>query len=241
MLDRAHPMQAQAGGWYEATIPDAGAGHALQVSHRWRDRGSGSGVALPAAGCVRAERGHRSRSLRMADATNGVDGRGRMRSFWSFMSAHSRPAARFVRRSSKLDHVVETGLTAIELMPIADFAGRRNWGYDGVLLYAPDSAYGRPDDLRALIDAAHARGLMVFLDVVYNHFGPEGNYLHRYAPGFFAPAHTPWGHAIDLSRSAGARLRDRQCAALADALSLRRPAARRRSCHRGARSALDPA
>src|SRR4029453_8385381 len=97
----------------------------------------------------------------------------------------------------KLDHVVETGVTAIELMPIADFAGRRNWGYDGVLLYAPDSAYGRPDDLRMLIDEAHARGLMVFLDVVYNHFGPEGNYLHRYAPAFFARAHTPWGHAID--------------------------------------------
>ena len=82
-------------------------------------------------------------------------------------------------------------------MPIADFASRRNWGYDGVLLYAPDSAYGRPDDLRALIDEAHARGLMVLLDVVYNHFGPEGNYLHRYAPAFFAAAHTPWGHAID--------------------------------------------
>ena len=70
--------------------------------------------------------------------------------------------------------IVEAGVTAIELMPIADFAGRRNWGYDGVLLYAPDSSYGRPDDLRALIDAAHLRGLMVFLDVVYNHFGPGG-------------------------------------------------------------------
>jgi len=90
-------------------------------------------------------------------------------------------------------------VTAIELMPIADFAGRRNWGYDGVLLYAPDSVYGRPDDLRALIDEAHARGLMVFLDVVYNHFGPEGNYLHHYAPTFFASAHTPWGHAIDYN------------------------------------------
>src|SRR5262249_15509976 len=81
--------------------------------------------------------------------------------------------------------------------PLADFAGRRNWGYDGVLLYAPDSAYGRPDDLRALIDAAHARELMVFLDVVYNHFGPEGNYLGRYAPGFFEEGSTPWGKAID--------------------------------------------
>src|SRR5437667_1681828 len=82
-------------------------------------------------------------------------------------------------------------------MPLADFAGSRNWGYDGVLWYAPDSAYGRPDDLKALIDEAHLRGLMVFLDVVYNHFGPEGNYLGRYAPAFFTKAETPWGSAID--------------------------------------------
>ena len=97
----------------------------------------------------------------------------------------------------KLDHLVATGITALELMPLADFAGQRNWGYDGVLWYAPDSAYGRPDDLKALIDEAHLRGLMVFLDVVYNHFGPEGNYLGRYAPGFFTEAQTPWGSAID--------------------------------------------
>jgi maltooligosyltrehalose trehalohydrolase len=97
----------------------------------------------------------------------------------------------------KLDHLVATGITALELMPLADFAGPRNWGYDGVLWYAPDSAYGRPDDLKALIDEAHLRGLMVFLDVVYNHFGPEGNYLGRYAPCFFTDAQTPWGSAID--------------------------------------------
>ena len=97
----------------------------------------------------------------------------------------------------KLDHLVATGITALELMPLADFAGKRNWGYDGVLWYAPDSAYGRPDDLKALIDEAHLRGLMVFLDVVYNHFGPEGNYLGRYAPAFFTDAQTPWGSAID--------------------------------------------
>ncbi|HYS88951.1 MAG TPA: malto-oligosyltrehalose trehalohydrolase [Bradyrhizobium sp.] len=97
----------------------------------------------------------------------------------------------------RLDHLVETGITALELMPLADFAGQRNWGYDGVLWYAPDSVYGRPDDLKALIDEAHLRGLMVFLDVVYNHFGPEGNYLGRYAPGFFTEAQTPWGSAID--------------------------------------------
>jgi maltooligosyltrehalose trehalohydrolase len=97
----------------------------------------------------------------------------------------------------RLDHLVETGITVLELMPLADFAGSRNWGYDGVLLYAPDSAYGRPEDLKTLIDEAHRRGLMVMLDVVYNHFGPEGNYLGRYAPNFFTEAQTPWGSAID--------------------------------------------
>jgi malto-oligosyltrehalose trehalohydrolase len=97
----------------------------------------------------------------------------------------------------RLDHLVTTGITALELMPLADFAGKRNWGYDGVLWYAPDSTYGRPDDLKVLIDEAHLRGLMVLLDVVYNHFGPEGNYLGRYAPSFFTQGQTPWGSAID--------------------------------------------
>ena len=97
----------------------------------------------------------------------------------------------------RLDHLASTGITALELMPLADFPGRWNWGYDGVLPFAPDSTYGRPENLKALIDSAHARGLMVFLDVVYNHFGPEGNYLHRIAPRIFTDAHTPWGGAID--------------------------------------------
>jgi 1,4-alpha-glucan branching enzyme/maltooligosyltrehalose trehalohydrolase len=84
-------------------------------------------------------------------------------------------------------------------MPVADFPGARNWGYDGVLPFAPDSRYGRPEDLKALIQAAHARGLMVLLDVVYNHFGPEGNYLHLYAQAFFSERHhTPWGAAINF-------------------------------------------
>jgi maltooligosyltrehalose trehalohydrolase len=101
-----------------------------------------------------------------------------------------------VRR--RLDHLAALGVTAIELMPLSDFAGRRNWGYDGVMPFAPDAIYGRPDDLKRLIDEAHARGLMMFLDVVYNHFGPVGNYLHRYAESFFEPEeHTPWGAAIN--------------------------------------------
>ncbi len=105
----------------------------------------------------------------------------------------------FAGIGSRLDHLVALGVTAVELMPIADFPGRRNWGYDGVLLFAPDAHYGRPDCLKQLVEACHARGLAVFLDVVYNHFGPEGNYLHTYAPAFFTERHhTPWGAAIDF-------------------------------------------
>lgn len=101
-----------------------------------------------------------------------------------------------------LDYLVDLGITAIQLMPIAAFYGRRNWGYDGVLPFAPASCYGSPDDLKALIDAAHAKGLMVFNDVVYNHFGPEGNYLHLYAPDFGNPhASTSWGDAVNFAHS----------------------------------------
>lgn len=92
------------------------------------------------------------------------------------------------------------GITAIELMPLASFPGERNWGYDGVLQFAPQSSYGSPDELKALIDEAHRLGISVFLDVVYNHFGPDGNYLHHYAPQFFCEdRHTPWGKAIDYA------------------------------------------
>ena len=85
-------------------------------------------------------------------------------------------------------------------MPVADFPGRWNWGYDGVLPFSPDTAYGTPEALRALVDAAHDAGLAVLLDVVYNHFGPAGNFLPRYAPAFFTEAEqTPWGPAIDLT------------------------------------------
>ncbi|MFT0167668.1 malto-oligosyltrehalose trehalohydrolase [Paraburkholderia mimosarum] len=102
---------------------------------------------------------------------------------------------------ARLPELAQLGITAIELMPINDFSGTRNWGYDGVLPYAPDSAYGRPEALKELIDTAHGLGLMVFLDVVYNHFGPDGNYLHTYAKPFFREAvHTPWGPAIDFER-----------------------------------------
>lgn len=101
----------------------------------------------------------------------------------------------------ELPRLRQLGITAVELMPVNDFPGRRNWGYDGVLPFAPDSAYGTPEALKRLVDAAHDHGLMIFLDVVYNHFGPDGNYLHSYAPQFFREDHhTPWGPAIDFRR-----------------------------------------
>ncbi|MFC3692818.1 malto-oligosyltrehalose trehalohydrolase [Chenggangzhangella methanolivorans] len=101
--------------------------------------------------------------------------------------------------AAALPRLKDIGITAIQLMPIWDFPGARNWGYDGVLPYAPDAAYGTPEELKGLIDRAHELGLMMFLDVVYNHFGPDGNYIGAYAPpAFREDLHTPWGGAIDF-------------------------------------------
>jgi maltooligosyltrehalose trehalohydrolase len=107
----------------------------------------------------------------------------------------------FAGVTAQLPRLVALGITAIELMPIADFPGNHNWGYDGVLPYAPDARYGTPHALKTLIDTAHGLGCQVFLDVVYNHFGPDGNYLNVYAKSFFREdQHTPWGNAIDFRR-----------------------------------------
>ena len=196
MLDRAHPLQPLAEGWFETTIAGLRAG----ALYKYRIDGEIE-VPDPASHFQPQDVNGPSEVIdhgRYEWRTRAWRGRP-----WQdavILELHVgafTPGGTFRSAIERLDNVVDAGITAIELMPIADFAGRRNWGYDGVLLYAPDSAYGRPDDLRALIDEAHARELMVLLDVVYNHFGPEGNYLHRYAPAFFASARTPWGHAID--------------------------------------------
>jgi malto-oligosyltrehalose trehalohydrolase len=119
------------------------------------------------------------------------------------------PAGTFNAVIERLDYLVRLGVTALELMPVADFPGKRNWGYDGVLPFAPDASYGTPEDLKSLVVAAHARGLMILLDVVYNHFGPEGNYLPVYAPQFFdATLHTPWGAAINFGGEQSRNVRD---------------------------------
>ena len=196
MLDRAHLMQAGEQGWHEVTIEGARAGTLYKfridremevpdpASHFQPDDVSGPSEVID----------HDTHHWRTADWGGRPWQEAAILEIYvgAFTSAGS-----FNGTAEKLELVADAGLTAIELMPVADFPGRRNWGYDGVLLYAPDSAYGRPDDLKALVDTAHARGLMVFLDVVYNHFGPEGNYLSRYAPTFFTSEQTPWGNAID--------------------------------------------
>jgi malto-oligosyltrehalose trehalohydrolase len=106
----------------------------------------------------------------------------------------------FAGVAKELPRLRELGITAIELMPINDFPAKRNWGYDGVLPYAPDRAYGTPDELKALIDTAHGLGLSMILDVVYNHFGPDGNYLGLYAPQIFhRDKHSGWGAALDFT------------------------------------------
>jgi malto-oligosyltrehalose trehalohydrolase len=196
LLGTPHPMRTLPGGWHEIVIPDAQAG----TLYKFRIDGE-LNVPDPASAFQPGDVSGPSEVIDHGHyAWRATDWRGRPWQDTMLLELHLgtfTPAGSFRGAIEKLDHVVDTGLTAIELMPIADFSGRRNWGYDGVLLYAPDSCYGRPEDLKALIDEAHLRGLMVFLDVVYNHFGPEGNYLGRYAPGFFVPAHTPWGQAID--------------------------------------------
>jgi maltooligosyltrehalose trehalohydrolase len=119
------------------------------------------------------------------------------------------PEGTFAGVRERLDHFVDLGVTAIELMPLSEFPGRRNWGYDGVLPFAPESTYGTPEDLKDLVQTAHAKGLMVFLDVVYNHFGPEGNYLSVYAPQFFTDRYdTPWGAAINFDGEGSEHVRE---------------------------------
>lgn len=111
------------------------------------------------------------------------------------------PHGTFDGAISRLDYLCELGITVVELMPVAQFPGERNWGYDGTYPFAPQNSYGGPDGLKRLIDACHSRGLAVVLDVVYNHLGPEGNYLHSFGPYFTDRYRTPWGDAVNFDGS----------------------------------------
>ncbi|MFM0227290.1 malto-oligosyltrehalose trehalohydrolase [Paraburkholderia dipogonis] len=193
----AHDMTPTGNGWFEASV-DGGAG----TLYRFRLDGEHA-VPDPAS---------RFQPQDVHGPSEVIDPRAYR---WEHTNWHGRPweetvlyelhvgaMGGYAGVQKRLPALAALGVTAIELMPLNDFPGKHNWGYDGVLPYAPDSAYGRPEDLKALIDAAHGLGLMVFLDVVYNHFGPDGNYLHEYARSFFREGtHTPWGPAIDFERS----------------------------------------
>ncbi len=196
LLEKSQPMQRGEDGWFSAEISGVKAG--ARYKFRIDDE---IDVPDPASAFQPDDVSGPSEVIdHAAYQWRATSWRGRPWQETSVIETHVgtfTPEGTYRAMIGKLDHLVECGITALELMPLADFAGKRNWGYDGVLWYAPDSAYGRPDDLKHLIDEAHLRGLMVFLDVVYNHFGPEGNYLGRYAPDFFTDAQTPWGSAID--------------------------------------------
>jgi maltooligosyltrehalose trehalohydrolase len=196
LLEKPHPLRRDAEGWFHADIPGVKAG--ARYKFRIDDE---IDVPDPASAFQPDDVSGPSEVI---DPTGyrwrASDWRGRPWQQTVLLETHVgtfTAAGTYRAMIGKLDHLKASGITALELMPLADFAGQRNWGYDGVLWYAPDSVYGRPNDLKTLIDEAHLRGLMVFLDVVYNHFGPEGNYLGRYAPGFFTEAQTAWGSAID--------------------------------------------
>ena len=190
------PMHRSSDGWFEATAP------VLEDGTRYRYRLS-DGLLVPDP----ASRGQ-APDVHDASVVTSTDfpwvhseWRGRPWTEVVLYEVHAGAAGGFRKIKDDLPRLKKLGVTAIELMPVNDFPGKRNWGYDGVLPYAPDSEYGSAHDLKDLVDAAHGLGLMMFLDVVYNHFGPDGNYLHAYAPQFFRDdVQTPWGPAIDFRR-----------------------------------------
>jgi malto-oligosyltrehalose trehalohydrolase len=191
-------LERSPGGWFETTRPDADAGTL------YRYRIDGSDVPDPASR-FQPEGVHGPSCVVDPAAFAWPEETGRIRPwnehvFYELHVGTFTPEGTYAAARAKLPHLVELGVTALELMPISEVPGKRNWGYDGVFLYAPTRNYGTPDELKAFVAAAHALDLAVYLDVVYNHFGPEGNYLHSYAPEFWTEEyHTPWGAAIDVA------------------------------------------
>ncbi|WP_373533280.1 malto-oligosyltrehalose trehalohydrolase [Vampirovibrio sp.] len=192
------PMQAEPNGWY--TVEAAEAGHGSRYQFRINDT---LNVPDPASRYQPEDVHGPSEVVDLKQLSQkDIHWKGRPWEEVVLYELHVgtfTPEGTYQGVKNKLNYLLELGVTAIELMPVADFPGQRNWGYDGVLPFAPDSAYGTPQDLKDLIEAAHDKGLMVFLDVVYNHFGPDGNYLHVYAQPFFTGRYqTPWGAALNF-------------------------------------------
>ncbi len=194
----ARPMQRQPDGWHVLEAPDASAGTRYRFVLK-------DGLRVPdPASRYQPEDVHGPSEVVDPAAHQWTDAAWRGRP-WSEAVVYElhigtfTPEGSFRAAIGRLPHLAELGVTAIQIMPVADFPGGRNWGYDGVLPFAPDASYGRPEDLKALVQAAHGLGLMVLLDVVYNHFGPEGAYLHAIAPQAFTDRHsTPWGAALNF-------------------------------------------
>jgi maltooligosyltrehalose trehalohydrolase len=192
------PMQALPDGWFEQTVARA------DTSTRYAYRIDGDALVPDPASRANPDDVHAASALVDPLAFHWPDAAWRGRPWheaviYELHVGCFTPAGTFNGAIERLDELVDLGITAIELMPVAEFSGRRGWGYDGALPFAPESSYGTPDDLKRLVAAAHARGLMVLLDVVYNHFGPDGNWLPRYAHAFFSSREqTPWGTAIDF-------------------------------------------
>ncbi|MBX3501675.1 MAG: malto-oligosyltrehalose trehalohydrolase [Alphaproteobacteria bacterium] len=194
--DASVAMRRDAGGWFEA---EARCGPGARYRYRL---GSGETIADPAS---RAQLGGVHGESVVVDPVSytwrHADWRGRPWHEVVLYELHPGLFGGFEGIQAELKRLAGLGITAIELMPVADFPGTRNWGYDGVLQFAPACCYGTPEDLKTMIDAAHGLGLMVFLDVVYNHFGPDGNCIAACAPSFFRDdIATPWGAAIDFRR-----------------------------------------
>lgn len=193
---KAIAMQAVGDGWYEVVYP-CGAG----MDYRFVINGDLQ-VPDPAARAQVDDPGGWSRVVdHGAYEWHIRDWKGRPWHEAVIYEVHAGLLGGYNGVRQRLLALAALGITAIELMPLAEFPGARNWGYDGVLLFAPEASYGTPEELKTLIDTAHELGLMVFVDVVYNHFGPEGNYLGQYAGRFFRDdIQTPWGAAIDFRR-----------------------------------------
>ncbi|MGD0473511.1 MAG: malto-oligosyltrehalose trehalohydrolase [Candidatus Velthaea sp.] len=197
---RAHELEARGDGWFEGFDRTASPG----MRYGFRIDGAAAIVPDPASRFQPEGVHGLSELLDPAQLTAPRTGwRGRPWNELVFYELHVgtfTSGGTYASAIERLDALVDLGITAVELMPLAQWPGRRNWGYDGVLPYAPAERYGRPADLVRFIAEAHRRRLAVFLDVVYNHFGPEGNYLHAYAPVFFTERYqTPWGAAIDYA------------------------------------------
>jgi maltooligosyltrehalose trehalohydrolase len=193
--DKPYSMQAKPEGWRELVLPAKAAGTRYIYDL--------DGVRAPdPASRYQPDGVHAPSTVVDALAYDWSDGEWRGRPWAEAVLAEvhvgtATPEGTFAALAEKLEHWSDLGATVIELMPLSDCPGARNWGYDGVAHFAPNASYGTPDDLKRLIDRAHALGIMIFVDVVYNHFGPSGNYLHAFAKSFFTERHqTPWGGGL---------------------------------------------